>query len=783
MARKKREKQSRVVDVFVALVLSLIISYMIVTGIQTSLVSGSYFENLIQYDNKWNWLLDSSDAIRMPVLVVTIALFVVMATMTRKKQSGYRDASDHGVYGNAKFSNLDYVRDDELIAPRNESRWSEKDPLKTLGVSEGIILGRDEDELVIIPPDSSLDNRNVLVVGSSGSAKGQAFVINNILNNKSESFVVTDPKGELFEQTADIKRDQGYKVYQVDFLNLKGSRYNPLDYIFNDIEAIKLATAISLNSAKDVKQDFFFNTARDLLTGLIIYSVSAYEKPNISKTVKGLFNKIADDEEYLSELCSEIGDSHPAYQYFKDTAAATGNTRGSILSSFAQQTGVFSLGDVAKLTEDSDIDFHDLQKQKSILYVKVPVKSNPVPALTATFFDQLITTLYQIGDKNGAILPIPTILMFDEFANLGKINDYDNTLSTCRGYGIAMITIVQDFAQLEEKYSKELARTIINNHDTTLFLRTKDAETAKYFERLAGDTTAHFNTKSTSNSGGWLYILGFGSSNPSKSTNEQYVKKPLIAEAQLLNMNPSDKCYVFMTGHVLELKKAYQSLIYKGFITGVQKEMVNGVKRFPYVYPQHREKYIKKFNLKPEMPTEIKPEKKPVPIVKNSTLIHEESDLSVQPSDIKPTELENEQNLHPSEQKQEKENSDEKIQSIVDSYFQSLNKRSGPKKVMTTSMVEEKSVAQAPLSNDDVDLANIVSEEIIESMEVEESDPAALALIQSVSRIPDRLEESNAKMVNLIDMDQLLNEISLDLPEQQNNDAPVEDDIDELPLG
>ena len=599
MAKKKKENQSRFVDGIVALVMTFIMSYFLITTYQMFTTGNDIVKALLDFRGNYLFLAEMGRTNQMVIISIYFGVAALFYSVMTKKPKGYKDASEHGAYGNSQFSDVEDIREDGFIASSKESKWSEKDPYKALGSSEGIILGTDGNELVIIPPDSKLDNRNVLVVGSSGSSKGQAFVINNIINHRSQTIVVTDPKGELYGLTSDIKRDQGYHVHQIDFLNLKGSRYNPLDYVTNDIEAVKISNAISINSAKDVKQDFFFNTARDLLTGLIIYCINEYDKPNISRTVKGLFNKISNDEEYLPGLCEGIGENHPAYQYLKDASASTGNTRTSILSSFAQQTGVFSLSDVGKLTEDSDFDFHELQEHKTILYVKIPVKDNPVPALTATFFDQLISVLYQIGDQNESILPIPTIFLLDEFANLGKLHDYDNTLSTCRGYNLSMMTIVQDFAQLEGKYSKELARTIISNHDTTLFLRTKDTETAKYFERLAGETTIRYETKSSSNSGGWLYVFGFTKqSNASRSTNEQYIKKPLISESDLLSMK-GDKCYVFMTGHKVELEKAFQSKIYRGFITGTQKEVVNGVSRFPYSYPTNRESYIKRFNLQP----------------------------------------------------------------------------------------------------------------------------------------------------------------------------------------
>lgn len=600
MLAKKKKQKSRFVDGIIALLLGMFVSYLGLVGLKSLLVGGDYLYNVLNASKTLEWLVESETYMKMISLAIWVGVFVVFMSASSKKDSGYKDASSHGAYGNAQFSELDDVRDDGFIAPRKESVFSEKNPLVTLGASEGIILGREDDELIIIPPNSKLDNRNVYVVGSSGSAKGQAFVINNIVNNKQETIIVTDPKGELYDLTSDIKRDQGYKVYQIDFLNLKGNRYNPLDYVKNDFESIKIATTISKNSGKDVKQDFFFNTAKDLLTGLIIFVTDGerFEKPSISREVKRLFNKISEDKDFLQNLCEEIGEEHPSYQYFKDASIATGNTRTSILQSFAQQTSIFSLKDVAKLTEDSDINFYDLQEEKSILYVKIPVTDNPVPALTATFFDQLIDTLYSIGDQNGAKLKIPTIMMFDEFANIGQLNKYDNVLSTCRGYDLAMITVVQDFAQMEKVYGKEMSRIIVNNHDTTLFLRTKDVETAKFFEALAGDTTIKYNTRNRNGSNTLLDLVMGTKSSSSTGLSETYVKKPLTSASELMNMNPPDKCYIYMTGHVIEAKKAYQSLIYKNFFTKQDGIGNNGRPKFVYCYPENREAYMKKFGLK-----------------------------------------------------------------------------------------------------------------------------------------------------------------------------------------
>lgn len=591
-----------IIQAILGLVLTLIISYVTFSFVQQYVQEGiSYGQALFDLEGKIQVFNGLPYELKFTVIAFVVGIFALLIGVVRKKDKGYKDASNHGAYGSAQFSNLEKLRAAGYIALKKHSKWSKKNPYVALSASEGIMLGRVEDELVIIPPESKLDNRNVLLIGASGSGKGQAFVINNILNNKSSTIVVTDPKGELYDLTHEIKRDQGYKVYQIDFLNLLGDGYNPLDYIHDDLDAKRIALTIARNASKDDKEDHWFSKAVDLLTGLILYVKDKYPNPSIPIEVKREFNKAYEDEEYLVNVCIEIGEDHAAYQYLKDASVAKGNERTSIFSTFTKQVGIFSSKKVADLTKQSDINFHDLQEEVSILYIKIPIKDNPVASLTATFFDQLITTLYKIGDQYGSKLKIPTILLLDEFANIGKLNGYDETLSTCRGYDLSLITVVQDFAQLEAKYGKEIARTIINNHDTTLFLRTKDPETAKFFERLAGDTTIRYNTKSTSNGGGWAYILDVGgnSGSSSVSQNEQLIKKPLVSEAEFLNINPPSVCYAFLTGHTLKMEKAYQSLIYKGFITGEKQEIVDGIKRFPYVYPQHQDRYLQTIGKKP----------------------------------------------------------------------------------------------------------------------------------------------------------------------------------------
>lgn len=526
---------------------------------------------VLDYEGTIQFILNETVQNQLVILLLVAGVFIYMFSKLNKGKKQYEDASDFGVHGTARWGKFEEVIDGIVLSKKN--KYKKKNPVsafKTL--DRGIILGKvpNKNELLILPDKTKVDNRNVLVVGSSGSGKGQSYVLPNLINNTHESMIVTDPKGELYRDTAHIKRDQGYKVYQIDFINFTQGGYNPLDYVLDDQDAQNIAKTIARNSAKDGKEDFFAVEGQRLLTALIVYCKAEYgDKANIPEHVIGLFNKIAKDEEYLDKLLEKLDPSHPAYNQLRSATVAEGKTRASIMATFTQQTGIFTINKVAKMTKKSTFNFYDFQKQKSILYVKLPMDDNPFLPLTATFFDQLITMFYKMADQQPEKrLKIPTIFLLDEFANIGKIEKYGRVLATCRGLGIGMSTIVQDLGQLESLYGKEEARSIISNHDTTIFLRTKDQETAKYFSTLAGSTTVKMDTSSRSQSGGSIFSKNFSTS---KSSQEQYVKRELVTEGELLSIE-RDKSYVFISGyHPFATEKAWQFNIWGDLLDNYSK--------------------------------------------------------------------------------------------------------------------------------------------------------------------------------------------------------------------
>lgn len=562
-------RESKVIKIIVSLIFAVICGYFISALLRMLVENGSFQDNLLDFQGTTIFLKTTEYTNQILVAVLTGSIFVGVFSKINQPPRKYKVDSEFGVHGSSRFAEPKELIDGKTMTKKN--KYKKKDPVKSLkSMDRGIIVGKvpKKDELFIIPSNTKIDNLNVFTVGSPGSGKGQTVVINNIINNVDESMIVTDPKGELYRFTADIKRDQGYKVYSIDFINFTDGGYNPLDYIYDDQDSQQVAKTIAKNSGKDLKEDFFHVEGQRLLTGLITFAKHEYgEQANIPDHVLGLFNKIAKDEDYLELLLEEMGESHPAYQILQSTTIAEGKTKASINASFMQQVGIFTIGKVANMTRKSTFNFKEFQEHKSILYVKIPMDDNPFLPLTATFFDQLINVLYKFADQNNGVLKIPTMFILDEFANIGRIEKYPRVLATCRGLGMRMMTIVQDIGQLESLYGKEMARSIISNHDTQIFLRTKDVETAKYFSQLSGETTARMNTKSTSIQGG---IFSKNHSH-SKSTQEQYVKKQLITEGELTNIDRND-CYIFISGYYpLKAEKAWQFNIFGDLTTNYEK--------------------------------------------------------------------------------------------------------------------------------------------------------------------------------------------------------------------
>ncbi|UBH09799.1 VirD4-like conjugal transfer protein, CD1115 family [Macrococcus armenti] len=427
------------------------------------------------------------------------------------------------------------------------------------------VLGELDRKLIIQDFDTHCPNRNIFVVGGPGSSKSSGYVIPNIIMKTDESIVTIDPKGEIYENTAKIKKMQGFDVRVVNFKNfLASDRQNFFDYIDKDSDASIVAEMIVRASGDSkTKKDVWYKASVGLLNAIILYIKYEFEpkKRNMENLIKFIQNNKpkAEGKDGVAELdkrFAELPIDHPArekYEFGFDVSED--RTRASILLTFVSDLSSYIDKEVRSYSSDSDFDLKDIGRKKTIVYVMLPVLGNTVQSLSSLFFTQLFQQLYRLGDNNGAKLPYPVSFLLDEFPNIGVIPDYEETLATCRGYGISISTIVQNISQLTDKYGKEKASSILGNHAVILCLGNVEIDTAEYIKKELGNTTVEFETSGQSSSS------GKDSSSKSSNKNVSYTSRPLMNTDEITALPQNQAILITKNSHPAKINKiAYYKL-------------------------------------------------------------------------------------------------------------------------------------------------------------------------------------------------------------------------------
>ncbi|MGT2907204.1 VirD4-like conjugal transfer protein, CD1115 family [Streptococcus dentiloxodontae] len=443
----------------------------------------------------------------------------------------------------------------------------------------GTILGV-LDKKVIYQDNETRPNRNVFVVGGPGSFKTQSVVITNALAETENSLVLTDPKGEVYELTAGIKERQGYEVHVVNFMDMtRSSRYNPLDYVTKDIHATEVATKIVDSANSDGKKDVWYYSQRTLLRALILYAI--YELPPVDRNFRGitdfLQNYDVEEEEdgssQLDKAFMSLDRRHPARRAYElGFKKSTGRMRNSIIMSLLTTIADFVDDEVANFTSFSDFHLQDIGRKKIALYIIIPVMDNAFEGLVNLFITQLFSQLYLLGAENGSKLPRQVDFIFDEFVNLGKFPNFEEFLATCRGYGIGVTTICQTITQLQDKYSKEKAESILGNHNVKICLTASNETTAKYFSKLLGQATVKIETESKSDSkSGDIYSVISRQTGSAINENVNYSSRSLMNPDEIMRLAPDTSIIVFNNRPPIRAKKAFQFELFPEAVTWFPK--------------------------------------------------------------------------------------------------------------------------------------------------------------------------------------------------------------------
>ena len=392
-------------------------------------------------------------------------------------------------------------------------------------------------------------NKNVLVIGGSGSGKTRFFVKPNLMQMHS-SYCVTDPKGTIILECGKMLEDNGYEIKILNTINFKKSmKYNPFAYIRSEKDILKLVQTIIANTkgeGEKAGEDFWVKAEKLYYTALIGYIF--YEAPKEEKNFATLLDMIdasevrEDDETYMNpidrlfEALEKKEPTHFAVKQYKKYKLAAGKTAKSILISCGARLAPFDIQELRDLMQEDELELDTLGDRKTALFVIISDTDDTFNFVVSIMYSQLFNLLCdKADDVYGGRLPIHVRCLLDEFANIGLIPKFEKLIATIRSREISASIILQAQSQLKAIY-KDNADTIVGNCDSTLFLGGKEKTTLKELsETLGKETIDLYNTSETR------------SNQKSFGLNYQKTGKELMSQDEITVMDGS-KCIFQLRG-------------------------------------------------------------------------------------------------------------------------------------------------------------------------------------------------------------------------------------------
>ena len=392
-------------------------------------------------------------------------------------------------------------------------------------------------------------NKNVLVIGGSGSGKTRFYVKPNLMQMHS-SYCVTDPKGTIVLECGKMLEDNGYEIKILNTINFKKSmKYNPFAYLRSEKDILKLVQTIIANTkgeGEKAGEDFWVKADKLYYTALIGYIF--YEAPREEKNFATLLDMIdasevrEDDETYMNpidrlfEALEKKEPTHFAVKQYKKYKLAAGKTAKSILISCGARLAPFDIQELRDLMKEDELELDTLGDRKTALFVIISDTDDTFNFVVSIMYSQLFNLLCdKADDVYGGRLPVHVRCLLDEFANIGLIPKFEKLIATIRSREISASIILQAQSQLKAIY-KDNADTIVGNCDSTLFLGGKEKTTLKELsETLGKETIDLYNTSETR------------SNQKSFGLNYQKTGKELMSQDEITVMDGS-KCIFQLRG-------------------------------------------------------------------------------------------------------------------------------------------------------------------------------------------------------------------------------------------
>lgn len=506
-----------------ALIITFVSLPLIHTYCAVGIINNEFFINL----ERFSFLNIKKDELKYVIFILFFYSICYWSTIDNKK---YMQGKEHGSAEWAKY--------------KDAAQYTDKK-----SYSNNIILTKTEK----ISQDIRVPgmNLNVLVIGGSGTGKTRFFLKPNILQMNS-SFVVTDPKGEVLRSVGNVLIKNGYKVRCLNLMDMeKSNNYNPFHYLREnrDEDVFTLIDVIIKNTTGESRGgDKFWEDAEKLfLQSIFFYLI--YEAPKHQQNLSMVMELIRAAEvkeemedyksplDYLFEELEKEGKStHIALIQYKHFKVAAGKTAKSIIISAAARLSVYNINRVAKFSSSDEMQLSTVGEEKTALFIVTPPTSTTYNFIAAMMYTQLFSELDYIANwKYDGVLPVKVKFLLDEFANIGKIPNFEKILAYARSLGLSICPIFQSVGQLKEMY-KDSFEGIIDNCSSILFLGGQGQSTTDMISKMLGKSTIY--TKNTGRT---------RSRQASTSINTNSMGRDLLTPDEIRILD-SKKCILFVKG-------------------------------------------------------------------------------------------------------------------------------------------------------------------------------------------------------------------------------------------
>ncbi len=431
------------------------------------------------------------------------AIFMSVSSYFFERESGFGFSTEKSSKGYSHWAKEKEIKEDKGIA------------MVRPGAETSDVAGI---PLIIKKDEVWVDNGEYhsLVIGATGSGKTQTVIFPTVevLAKKKESMIITDPKGEIYEQTSNMLRAKGYNVLVLNFRDPQdGNAWNPLSLPYrmyksgNQDKAIELLDDLAANILYEEKSGnadpFWEKTSADYFAGLALALFDDATEDQINLNSISLMTTVGEEKfggsTYMKEYFNMMDPSGAAYTNASGTIMAPSETKGSIISVFKQKIKLFATREnLSEMLSHSDFELDSIGEKPTVLYIVIQDEKKTYHSLVTILLKQCYETLIATAQKHGGKLPVRTNFLLDEFANMPPLKDITTMITAARSRQIRFTMIIQNFAQLDQVYGKENAETIKGNCGNTIYLITTELKALEEISKMCGEVKSKKDDKTAS---------------------------------------------------------------------------------------------------------------------------------------------------------------------------------------------------------------------------------------------------------------------------------------------